>query len=126
MTRRDVLGEPHSASPFSQENRPSWQAPLQVSAISADEDRVDGPTRVKRAIAREVSHLITKPQPAQSAADLRPARQQLGLTITQVADALGYGIAKISRIERGHIRDTRFLHEYRDWLTTQQPLKTAA
>lgn len=61
---------------------------------------------LKRAIAREVFHLITRPQPAQSAADLRPARQQLGLTITQVADVLGCGIAKISRIEHGHIRDT--------------------
>ncbi len=81
---------------------------------------------LKRAIAREVFHLITKPQPVQSAADLRPARQQLGLTITDVANALECGIAKISHIERGHIRDTRFLHEYRDWLTTQQPLKTAA
>ena len=81
---------------------------------------------LKRAIAREVFHLITKPQPAQSAADLRPARQQLGLTITDVANALECSIAKISRIERGHIRDTRFLHEYRDWLATQQPLETAA
>ena len=81
---------------------------------------------LKRAIAREVFHLITKPKPVQSAADLRPARQQLGLTITDVANALECGIAKISHIERGHIRDTRFLHEYRDWLTTRQPLKTAA
>lgn len=81
---------------------------------------------LKRATAREVFHLITHPQPVQSTADLRPARRQLGLTITDVANALGYGIAKISRIERGHIRDTRFLHEYRDWLTSQQPIRTAA
>ena len=70
--------------------------------------------------------VITHPQPVQSAADLRPARRQPGLTITDVANALGYGITKIPRIERGHIRDTRFLHEYRDWLTSQQPLRTAA
>ena len=81
---------------------------------------------LKRAIAREVFHLITHPQPVQSAADLRPARRQLGLTITDVANALGCGIAKISRIERGHIRDTRFLHDYRDWLISQQSLRTAA
>ena len=81
---------------------------------------------LKRAIAREVFHLITHPQPVQSTADLRPARRQPGLTITDVANALGYGITKIPRIERGHIRDTRFLHEYRDWLTSQQPLRTAA
>ena len=80
---------------------------------------------LKRAIAREVFHLTTHPQPVQSAADLRPARRQPGLTITDVANALGYGITKIPRIERGHIRDTRFLHEYRDWLTSQQPLRIA-
>ena len=81
---------------------------------------------LKRAIAREAFHLIAHPQPMQSAADLRPTRRRLGLTITDVANALESGIAKISRIERGHIRDTRFLHEYRDWLTSQQPLRTAA
>lgn len=81
---------------------------------------------LKRAIAREVFHLIANPSPAENSADLRPARQALGLTITAVADALGCGIAKISRIERGHIRDTRFLHEYRAWLTTAQHLEIAA
>ena len=80
---------------------------------------------LKRAIAREVFHLIAHPQPVQSTADLRPARRQPGLTITDVANALGYGITKIPRIERGHIRDTRFLHEYHDWLTSQQPLRIA-
>lgn len=74
---------------------------------------------LKRAIAREVFHLIASPASAEDSADLRPARRALGLTITTVADALGCGIAKISRIEHGHIRDTRFLHEYRAWLTTQ-------
>lgn len=81
---------------------------------------------LKRAIAREIFRLIANPQPADSSADLRPARQELGLTITAVADALGCGIAKISRIERGHIRDTRFLHEYRAWLSNHQPAQTAA
>ena len=81
---------------------------------------------LKRAIAREVFRLITSPPPAQNSADLRPARQALGLTITDVADALGCGIAKISRIEHGHIRDTRFLHEYRTWLTQRQPTRNAA
>ena len=81
---------------------------------------------LKRAIAREVFHLITNPQPAEHSEDLRPARKRLGLTITDVANALDCGIAKISRIRRGHIRDTRFLHEYRAWLPQQQPVKTAA
>lgn len=81
---------------------------------------------LKRATAREVFHLTTHPQPVQSTADLRPARRQPGLTITDVANALGCGIAKIPHIERGHIRDTRFLHEYHDWPTSQQPLRTTA
>lgn len=81
---------------------------------------------LKHAIAREAFHLITHPQPVQSTADLRPARRQPGLTITDVANALGYGITKIPHIERGHIRDTRFLHEYHDWPTSQQPLRTTA
>lgn len=81
---------------------------------------------LKRATAREVFHLTTHPQPVQSTADLRPARRQPGLTITDVANALGYGITKIPHIERGHIHDTRFLHEYHDWPTSQQPLRTTA
>lgn len=81
---------------------------------------------LKRAIAREVFRLIANPQPADSSTDLRPARQALGLTITAAADALGCGIAKISRIEHGHIRDTRFLHEYRTWLNGYQPVQIAA
>lgn len=81
---------------------------------------------LKRAIAREVFHLIANPRTAETSADLKPTRQALGLTITTVADALGCGIAKISRIEHGHIRDVRFLHQYRTWLTTQQHNQTAA
>lgn len=81
---------------------------------------------LKRAIAREVFHLITNPRPAQNSADLRPARKSLGLALTDVADALGCAISKISLIERGTIRDTRFLHQYRAWLTQQQPTQNAA
>ena len=47
--------------------------------------------------------------------DLRPARKNLGLTLTDVADALDCAISKISLIERGTIRDTRFLDRYRAW-----------
>lgn len=81
---------------------------------------------LKRAIAREVFHLITTPQPAADSSDLRPARKNLGLTLTDVADALDCAISKISLIERGTIRDTRFLDHYRSWLTQQQHTQIAA
>lgn len=81
---------------------------------------------LKRAIARQVYHLITRPQPAETSEDLRPARLALGLTQTDVANALGCGPLKISRLERGLIRDVDFLHRYRTWLTTAEPLKNAA
>lgn len=81
---------------------------------------------LKRAIAREVFHLITNPQPAAVSSDLRPARKALGLTLAEVADALDCSLRKISRIERGHIRNTRFLDQYRAWLTQQQQHQIAA
>ena len=62
---------------------------------------------LKRTIAREVFHLIAHPQPVQSTTDLRPTRQQPGLTTTDVANTLRYGITKIPRIQRDHTRDTR-------------------
>ena len=71
---------------------------------------------LKRAIARETYRLIVHPHPAETSSDLRPARQHLGLTLTRVADALGCSPLKISRLERGHINDIKFLHEYRTWL----------
>lgn len=81
---------------------------------------------LKRAIAREVYRLIVHPQPAETSDDLRPARQRRGLTLTRAADALGCSPLKLSRLERGHITDIKFLHEYRAWLTDEQPLKIAA
>ncbi len=81
---------------------------------------------LKRAIARETFHLITNPQPAASSSDLRPARKNLGLTLTDVAAGLDCAISKISLLERGTIRDTRFLHRYRDWLNDHQTHQIAA
>lgn len=81
---------------------------------------------LKRAIAREVFHLIVNPQPIEPTADLRPLRQRLGLTLTDVAIALGSGINTISALERGTVRNRDFLHRYRHWLTHQQSSKTAA
>lgn len=81
---------------------------------------------LKRAIAREVYRLIVHPRPAETSHDLRPARQYLGLTLAYVADALGCSPQRISRLERGHITDVRFLHEYRAWLADRQPHKITA
>lgn len=81
---------------------------------------------LKRAIAREVFHLITKPRPAENSSDLRAARNVLGLALTDVANALHCATSKISLIERGTIRDTRFLDQYRAWLSQQQPTQIAA
>ena len=81
---------------------------------------------LKRAIAREVFHLITDPQPVAETGDLRPTRKNLGLTLAEAADALGCSLLKISRIERGHVNDSKFLTTYRTWLKQQTPAQIAA
>lgn len=81
---------------------------------------------LKRTIAREAFHLITNPPPVEDSTDLRPTRQQLGISLATAANALDCAISKISLLERGTIRDTRFLHHYRAWLTHQHPLQNAA
>jgi hypothetical protein len=79
-----------------------------------------------RAIAREVFHLITTPQPAADSSHLRLARKHLGLSLVEVADALDCAISKISLIKHGAIRDARFLHRYRAGLNEHQPQQIAA
>ena len=81
---------------------------------------------LKRAIARQVFRLITHPPAIEHSHDLRPARQELGLTLADVAEALGCSTNKVSRLERGDIRDVRFLHHYRAWLTDTPELQIAA
>ena len=81
---------------------------------------------LKRVIARQVFHLITKPPTPEHSHDLRPARQALGLTLTYVANALHTSKTTISQLEHGNIRDARLLHRYRAWLTTKpEPQNTA-
>ena len=81
---------------------------------------------LKRAIAREMFHLITHPRPAVDSAGLQLARRRLGHSQTAVAKALGCSPATISRVERGDIRDATFLNRYRDWLTSPSPADAAA
>lgn len=81
---------------------------------------------LKRAIAREVYHLLTNPPTVPRIDDLRPARQALGLSLQTVARHFGIWPAHVSTIERGKRRDDEFTAKYRRWLTEQKPHKIAA
>jgi transposase len=71
---------------------------------------------LKRAVAREVYHLIVHPKPVPRVDDLRPLRQAKGMTLQTVAEHFGTWPARISEIERGKTRDDDFAKTYRDWL----------
>lgn len=81
---------------------------------------------LKRAIAREVYHLITNPPAAIDAAALKVLRHENGMTLQDVADDLGCSIQKISYHERGRTQDREFLTTYRDYLTTRGTRLNAA
>ena len=72
---------------------------------------------LKRAIAREVFRLLTRPGPIDDYSDLRPARQAKNLTLATVADYFGVPLITVSRLERGHHRNDTLAHNYRQWLT---------
>jgi transposase len=72
---------------------------------------------LKRAIAREVFRLLTRPAPIEDYSDLRPARQAKNITLATVAQHFGVPIITISRLERGHQRNDPLAHNYRQWLT---------
>jgi transposase len=71
---------------------------------------------LKRAIAREVFRLLTRPGPIDDYNDLRPARQAKKLTLAAVAHHFGVPIITISRLERGHQRNDTLASNYRQWL----------
>jgi transposase len=72
---------------------------------------------LKRAIAREVFRLLTRPTPIDDYSDLRPARQSKNLTLATVAHHFGVPIITVSRLERGHQRNDTLANNYRQWLT---------
>jgi hypothetical protein len=72
---------------------------------------------LKRAIAREVFRLLTRPVPVDDYSDLRPARQAKNLTLATVANHFGVPIITVSRLERGHQRNDTLANNYRQWLT---------
>lgn len=75
---------------------------------------------LKRAIAREVYHLLVNPPAAIDTSQLRPIRQALALTIETVARDLHWSMATVSLIERGHSSNRTVLTTYRDYLTNRQ------
>jgi transposase len=72
---------------------------------------------LKRAIAREIFRLLTRPAPIDDYGDLRPARQAKNLTLAAVATHFGVPLMTISRLERGHHRNDTLANNYRQWLT---------
>lgn len=75
---------------------------------------------LKRAIAREVYHLITNPPQPINTTQLRPLREAASLTLAQAADALKCSISTLSSIERGHSSNRQTITAYRDYLTSHQ------
>ncbi|SJN09521.1 Mobile element protein [Leucobacter sp. 7(1)] len=76
---------------------------------------------LKRAIAREVFTLLTKDVEVPRVDDLRPLRQALGVTLQQAGTHFNVWLNKISRIERGLMRDDELALAYREWLETTAP-----
>lgn len=73
---------------------------------------------LKRAIAREVWHHLTHPEPVPPVDDLRPLRHARGLRLQDAANHFDTWSARISEIERGTRRDDNLASAYRDWLLT--------
>lgn len=71
---------------------------------------------LKRAIAREIFRLLTRPAPIDDYGDLRPARRAKNLTPADVAHHFGVPIITVSRLERGYHRNDTLANNYRQWL----------
>lgn len=91
----------------------------------AERRHADGKSRreiircLKRFIARDVYTLLTNPQqPSIDTHALRRQREQAGLSLQAVADALGTWPTTLSRIERGIAPHHALIPTYRNWLNT--------
>lgn len=75
---------------------------------------------LKRAVAREIYRVLTRPQTQESspAADLAALRKSQGLTLTHVAQALGTWPARISDIEKQKRPLPDLTKRYKNWLLT--------
>jgi transposase len=75
---------------------------------------------LKRYVAREIYRQIFSPVAAPNITDLRPLRQQLGITLQHAAEQLSQWPSNLSRIERGTAGNDHVAQRYRQWLTQQQ------
>lgn len=73
---------------------------------------------LKRAIAREIYTLLTSRVEVPCIDDLRPLRQERGISLEAAARHFGVWPMMISTIERGKRRDDTFAITYRAWLLT--------
>jgi transposase len=73
---------------------------------------------LKRAIAREAFHLLTRPRHAPDIRDLRPTRQARHVSLEHAAAAIGSCATSLSRVERGKCYNRDLIDRYRQWLTT--------
>jgi transposase len=73
---------------------------------------------LKRAIARQVWHLLVHPEPVPAIDDLRPLRHAKGLRLKDAADHFDVWPAVISRLELGKTRQDDLATAYRNWLLT--------
>jgi len=71
---------------------------------------------LKRAIAREIYKLLSRPNSVAAINDLRRTRREKNLPLRKVVEALGSSQIYVSRIERGLTHDNDFTHRYREWL----------
>lgn len=75
---------------------------------------------LKRAIAREVHHLLSHPPAPIDTSQLRMTRHAAGITIETAARDLHCSTATISHIERGHSSNRARITTYRDYLASKQ------
>ena len=84
--------------------------------LAAGRSKMEILRKLKRAIAREVFKLLTRPLTVPDYSDLRQARQTKNITLTAVANNFGVWPMVISMLERGLKRDDQFAETYRQWL----------
>ena len=70
-------------------------------------------------IAREIYWLLVNPPEVHTGADLRAARNTLGLSLADVAAGLKTNTSRISRLEREQHRNNQLAAEYHTWLNQQ-------
>jgi transposase len=74
---------------------------------------------LKRYIAREIHRVLTNPPPpAPSGFDIRDLRNQAGLPLRVVADAIDITIIRLSQLERGEQTNPDLRRQAHHWLTT--------